>query len=144
MPRGELFDPIFGATELGAALSDHAWITALIEVERALARAQAAVGVLDEGYADAVDAAGRELAGQMDPGQLGRAAAAGGNPVIPLVSALRRVCAETGVPAAAVHKGATSQDILDNALSLLAQRTGTLVVDELRVAADSADRKSVV
>ncbi|WP_280419603.1 ABC transporter permease [Nocardia carnea] len=40
MPRGELFDPLFGAAELGAALSDRAWIAALIEVECALARAK--------------------------------------------------------------------------------------------------------
>ncbi|MFQ6230600.1 lyase family protein [Nocardia sp. NPDC002869] len=138
MPRGELFDPLFGAAELGATLSDRAWITALIQVECALARAQAATGVLDEHYAAAIDAAGPELAERLDPEQLGSAAVAGGNPVIPLVGELRRACAAANVPPAAVHKGATSQDILDNALSLLAQRAGTLVVDDLRAAADSA------
>ncbi|MGV9634112.1 lyase family protein [Nocardia rhamnosiphila] len=138
VPRGELFDPLFGAAELGATLSDRAWITALIQVECALARAQAATGVLDEEYANVIDAAGPELAGRLDPEQLGGAAVAGGNPVIPLVGELRRACAAANVPPAAVHKGATSQDILDNALSLLAQRAGTLVVDDLRAAADSA------
>ncbi|WP_039828617.1 lyase family protein [Nocardia testacea] len=140
MPRGELFDPLFGAAELGAALSDRAWITALIQVECALARAQAATGMLDERYADAIDAAGPELAARLDPEQLGHAAVSGGNPVIPLVGELRRACAAADVPPAAVHKGATSQDILDNALALLAQRAGTLVVDELRAAAGSAAR----
>ncbi|WP_425300157.1 lyase family protein [Nocardia flavorosea] len=43
-----------------------------------------------------------------------------------------------GVPGSAVHKGATSQDILDNALLLLAQRTGAMIVDDLRAAADAA------
>ncbi|MFD4405421.1 lyase family protein [Nocardia sp. NPDC058499] len=138
MPRGELFDPLFGAAELGAALSDRAWIAALIEVECALARAQAVAGVLDEGYAEAIAAAGPQLAATLDPAELGAAAVAGGNPVIPLVRKLREACAPAGVPGSAVHKGATSQDILDNALLLLAQRAGAMVVDDLRAAADAA------
>lgn len=44
------------------------------------------------------------------------------------------------MPAAAVHKGATSQDILDNALLLLAQRAGALIITDLRTAADAAAR----
>ncbi|WP_062979548.1 lyase family protein [Nocardia flavorosea] len=138
MPRGELFDPLFGAAELGAALSDRAWIAALIEVECALARAQAVAGVLDEGYAETIAAAGPELAATLGPAELGAAAVAGGNPVIPLVRRLREACAPAGVPGSAVHKGATSQDILDNALLLLAQRTGAMIVDDLRAAADAA------
>lgn len=138
MPRGELFDPLFGAAELGAALSDRAWIAALIEVECALARAQAVAGVLDEGYAEAIAAAGPQLAATLDPAELGAAAVAGGNPVIPLVRRLREACAPAGVPGSAVHKGATSQDILDNALLLLAQRAGAMIVDDLRSAADAA------
>lgn len=138
MSRGELFDPLFGAAELGAVLSDRAWIAALVEVECALARAQAATGVLEQKYADAIDAAGPGLAARLDPAQLGAAAVAGGNPVIPLVGKLREACAPAGVPAAAVHKGATSQDILDNALLLLSQRAGVLILDELRTAADAA------
>ncbi|GGK90388.1 lyase family protein [Nocardia jinanensis] len=138
MPRGELFDPLFGAAELGAVLSDRAWIAALIEVECALARAQATVGVLDRPSADAIDATGRDLATRLDPRRLGAAAVAGGNPVIPLVGELREACAAAGVPAAAVHKGATSQDILDNALLLLAQRAGAVAIEELRTGANAA------
>ncbi|MFI1460921.1 lyase family protein [Nocardia carnea] len=138
MPRGELFDPLFGAAELGAVLSDRAWIAALIEVECALARAQAVAGVLDEGYAEAIAVTGPELTATLDPAELGAAAVAGGNPVIPLVRRLREACAPAGVPGSAVHKGATSQDILDNALLLLAQRAGAMIVDELRTAADAA------
>lgn len=138
MSRGELFDPLFGAAELGAALSDRAWINALVEVECALARAQAATGVLEPEYADAIATAGPRVADALDPAQLGAAAVAGGNPVIPLVGELRAACAAAGVPAAAVHQGATSQDILDNALLLLTQRAGKLVVADLRTAADAA------
>ena len=36
--RGSLFDPVFGAGELAPMLSDHAWLTALLDVEVANAR----------------------------------------------------------------------------------------------------------
>lgn len=138
MSRGELFDPLFGAAAVGPALSDRAWITALLDVEAALARAEADLGVIESGHAAAIDAAAKELAERTDPAELGRAAMAGGNPVIPLVGQLRAACESAGVPAAAVHKGATSQDILDTALMLLARRAGVLVVTDLRAAADAA------
>ncbi|MGW0179794.1 lyase family protein, partial [Nocardia sp. NPDC003345] len=138
MARGELFDPLFGAAALGAVLSDRAWITALVEVECALARAQAAAGVIDVDHAAAIDAAGPAVVAAVDPAALGAAAVAGGNPVIPLVGELRAACAQRGVPAAAVHRGATSQDILDNALLLLVQRAGKLIVADLGAAADAA------
>lgn len=138
MSRGELFDPLFGAAAVGAALSDRAWITALLDVEAALARAEAELGVIESGHAAAIDAAAKELADSTDPAELGRAAVAGGNPVIPLVGQLRAACAAAGVPASAVHKGATSQDISDTALMLLARRAGVLVVTDLQAAADAA------
>ena len=49
-----------------------------------------------------------------------RQARDGGNPVIPLIADLRT--ASSPVTAPWIHKGATSQDILDTALMLLAQR----------------------
>ncbi|KOG88708.1 3-carboxy-cis,cis-muconate cycloisomerase, partial [Streptomyces varsoviensis] len=48
----------------------------------------------------------------------------GGNPVIPLAAVLTAAVARTDPAAAAyVHRGATSQDILDTALMLVAART---------------------
>ena len=41
-----LFDPLFGATAVDAALDDRAWLAALCEVETALARACAQVGLI--------------------------------------------------------------------------------------------------
>ena len=58
-----------------------------------------------------------------------------GTPVEPLVRALR---AEVGGDAAAfVHRGATSQDILDTAASLVSRRALALVLDDLDGVADS-------
>ncbi|MCD2097457.1 3-carboxy-cis,cis-muconate cycloisomerase [Rhodococcus rhodochrous] len=135
--RGPLFDPVFGADELGVALSDRAWIGALLDVEVALTRAAAALGRVENTHADAVATAATSLAEELDPADLGRRSAAGGNGVIPLVSLLRE---RADAPARAVHVGATSQDVLDTALMLLARRAGGIALANLRSAADGAAR----
>lgn len=119
----ELFDPIFGRTAVTAATDDSAFLGALCEAETALARACARAGLIDLATALEIGAACEEL-GRSDPAELGRRSVAGGNPVIPLVAALRaRVGERAGDDAAAaVHLGATSQDILDTAMMLIAQR----------------------
>ncbi|WP_254359416.1 lyase family protein [Microbacterium hominis] len=112
------------------AVSDAAVLDALVTAEAALARAWGEVAAAP---ADAVagisGALGWSGPGQLcighgaDLGALAEAAVAGGNPVIPLVSALRaRVAPEHR---AWVHRGATSQDILDSALMLVARRACT-------------------
>ncbi|CRK49276.1 3-carboxy-cis,cis-muconate cycloisomerase [Rhodococcus sp. RD6.2] len=138
MTRGELFDPVFGAERLSPALSDRAWLSAMLEVEGALAHAAADSGVITADQAVAIASAARDLSGTLDPALLGVEGAAGGNPVIPLVRHLRAACARAGVPDSAVHTGATSQDVIDTALMLLALRAGAVVADYLSAAADAA------
>ena len=61
-----------------------------------------------------------------------------GNPAAPLVRALR---AEVGDPAGAdVHRGATSQDVIDSAAMLVARRALDPLLDDLRGAATAAAR----
>ena len=138
--RGELFDPVFGADELAEDISDRAWVGALLEVEAALTRAASTVGLVTAEDAATVTAVAARLAepGGIDIADLGRRSASGGNPVIPLVRILRVACAQDGVPAAAVHVGATSQDVMDCALMLLSRRAGGKVLADLRTAADAA------
>ncbi|EME21012.1 3-carboxy-cis,cis-muconate cycloisomerase [Rhodococcus triatomae] len=138
MTRGELFDPVFGAERLGPLLSDRAWLSAMLEVEGALAHAAADSGVIAADHAVIVASAARDLSSTLDPALLGVEGAAGGNPVIPLVRHLRAACAPAGVPGSAVHTGATSQDVIDTALMLLAHRAGAVVADDLAAAADAA------
>lgn len=59
--------------------------------------------------------------GRFDARDLALRARPGGNPVIPLVADL--TAAVAGEHAPYVHRGATSQDILDTALMLVAART---------------------
>lgn len=125
MTRGQLFDPTFGARGIAATVSDQAWVTSILEVEAALSRAAAHRGLISPEHAHAITLAADELGapGELDVAELGVDATEGGNPVIPLVSTLRATVASSGVPASAVHLGATSQDILDTALMLITKNS---------------------
>ncbi len=131
----ELWDPIFGAGRVSAELDDRAWVRAMLEAEAALARAAAGAGLVSTAAADAVAAACSD-ASWVPAGELGKQAATGANPVIPLVRLLRQRVGPTG--ADAVHPGATSQDILDTAAMLVTGRALDVIVDDLTHAADSA------
>mgnify|MGYP001054247879 CR=1 FL=1 len=128
-------------------LSDAVFALHLVTAEVALVRAWALTGVAPAAAADAVEAVYgfSEPGSRAEPGigpdsgtgpdadlgagfgaldlpGLARAAVAGGNPVIPLVGLMRG-----SVPEHArswVHRGATSQDIMDTALMLLARDAG--------------------
>jgi 3-carboxy-cis,cis-muconate cycloisomerase len=128
---GGLFEPILTTDALLAATSDRAWLQAMLDVEAALATAQAEVGLVP---ADAAAAIARCCtADRFDIGALGRAARAGGNPVIPLVHEL--TAAVPGPAGDWVHWGATSQDILDTAAMLVTRAALELVdADLLRLA----------
>lgn len=138
MDVSALFDPLFGADAVAATTGDRAWLGALCEAEAALARACAASGLIDQAVALQI-AAACEQAALGDPADLGRRASADGNPVIPLVAELReRVTERAGADAAAaVHRGATSQDVLDTAAMLVAHRTLGVVLAELSACADT-------
>jgi 3-carboxy-cis,cis-muconate cycloisomerase len=104
-----LLDPATGAVGL---VGDTALLGAMVDVEAAHLAALADAGVVEGDVA--WDPAAIDLPA------VAVAAAAGGNPVIPLVAALRK--AAPAPLADAVHLGLTSQDVLDSALMLLAAR----------------------
>lgn len=110
-------------TAAEAATSDTAWLRAMLDAEAALARAQARLGLIPAEAAEAITRAARD--GRFDVVDLARRAAGAGNPVVALVADLRRA-----VPGAAehVHHGATSQDIVDTAAMLVADRTRRAVL----------------
>ena len=129
------FGALFLPAPLREAVSDAAWLAAMVDVERALAAASARAGIVP---ADAAAA----IAAQCDPAlydiehlcEDGRAV---GNPAEALVRALRdRV---GGDAARWGHVGATSQDVMDSAAMLVARNALGLIDDELEgVAAASA------
>jgi 3-carboxy-cis,cis-muconate cycloisomerase len=131
-PAGGLFGPLTGAPAVDAATSDTAWLQAMLDMEAALAAALAQAGLATKEAADAVAEACR--ADRFDADALGRDALAAGNPVVPLVRALTAAVPDEA--AGAVHRGATSQDVLDTAAVLVARRATAPVLDALAAASD--------
>ncbi|HVA05241.1 MAG TPA: 3-carboxy-cis,cis-muconate cycloisomerase [Acidimicrobiales bacterium] len=129
---GGLFTSIFTTDELAGLSSDAAWIQAMLQAEVALAQAEATIGLVPPGAAE--DIAAGAATGRFDPVAVGRAARSSGNPVVPLVEALRASVAEES--AQWVHWGATSQDILDTAAMLVIRRSTSVIGRHLATLAD--------
>src|SRR4051794_13839478 len=114
MPDGGLFDGVLARGPVAEQVDDAAWLRALLDAEASLARAEARAGLMSAEEGETIAAACQPEF--FDVAALGAAAAQSGNPVVPLVRALRE---RVGDPTAEkVHLGATSQDILDTAAML--------------------------
>ena len=118
-----LLTPAWAGSAAEAATTDRAFLQAMLDAETALS---SALGAPDE-VLDRIRAAAR--AGRLDIRDLALRARAGGNPVIPMVADLRAGLDDEA--AAWVHRGATSQDIVDTALMLVAARTLPLILADL-------------
>lgn len=128
----------FASDTAAALLSWPARVRRMLAVEAALADAQAALGLMAPETAAAVTAAcDPQRLAEHDPGLqlLGQAAATAASPVIPLLRTVRR---HAGTPAAeALHRGATSQDIIDTAMVLCVRDALGHIDQQLRTLADS-------
>lgn len=134
-----LFDGVLDRGPVGPLTDDTAWLRSLLDAEAALAQALAEVGLITVEQAGAIATAC--AAEHYDPVALGAAAVGGGNPVIPLVKELTARVGEDDPEAARhVHRGATSQDIMDTAAMLVVRRAGrALHTDLTLLSADLAD-----
>ena len=110
-----------------ATFDDDATIAATLAFESALAAAQAAAGVIPVEAAAEIAAAVSTL--HIDPATLAQRAALAGTLAIPLVATLRAQV--DGEAAAALHRGATSQDVADSALMMQVRRAGTLLLADV-------------
>jgi adenylosuccinate lyase len=130
----DLFWP--GAERAGSVMTDAALLAALVAVEAGWLAALVAAGVAPSTATD--DLAG--LVGDDDVAELSLAAEGGGNPDMPLVELLRsRVSARNGEAGRWMHRGLTSQDVLDTALMLCSRDA----LDRLHTAAaESVDERS--
>jgi 3-carboxy-cis,cis-muconate cycloisomerase len=112
-----LLTPLISSVDVRALLDDRARLQRMLDFEVALARAEAAVGVIPALATDAIAAAAR--AERYDLPMLGAQSAVAGNLAIPLIQALTAEVAKQDATAARyVHWGATSQDVIDTALVL--------------------------
>jgi 3-carboxy-cis,cis-muconate cycloisomerase len=118
------------------ATTPKAWLQAMLDVEAALAAAQAAVDIIPLGAAESIAEACN--AERFDVVGIFEDAALGGVPVIGIVERLRG--AVDNDFAAHVHRGATSQDIMDTAAMVIVAGCAELAAGQLDTAAGLVDR----
>jgi len=112
-----LLAPMFSGAAMRVVCDDAATLQHMLDFEAALARAEAAVGVIPASAAGPIAKACK--AETFDIAALAEAAARAGNLAIPLVKALTANVAKADAEAARyVHWGATSQDVIDTATML--------------------------
>jgi len=118
-------------------VGSRAWLQAMLDAEAALAVACAEAGVVPADAAQAISAACADV-GAYDERELGILAVRTGNPVVGLVAAI--LAAIPKEFAAQVHRGATSQDIVDTAAMLVVSRGISALITDLDGCADVAAR----
>lgn len=124
-----VYAAVFGSDAMRALLSERAFLQRMLDVEAALARAQACLNLIPAEAAQAITNAA-DIA-RFDMPTLAKATAAMGFPTVGLVKQLSALAgAEAG---RWTHWGATTQDILDSALVL--QLRDALALFEMDLAA---------
>jgi 3-carboxy-cis,cis-muconate cycloisomerase len=120
-----------------APFSTHARLQAMLDVEAALAEAEAAIGVIPRTAARSIRACARVET--LDEALIESEAHREGNVAIPMIRQLTaRVSASDAKAARYVHWGATSQDIIDTAFVLQLRAAVPRVIADLGRAADAA------
>jgi len=130
-----LLAPMLSSGPMRAICDDATALQHMLDFEAALARAEAATGVIPKAAAEPIARACK--ASSFDLAALAEAAPRSGNLAIPLVRALTAEVAVADPEAARyVHWGATSQDVIDTA-AMLTLRAG---IDALAADLDRATR----
>jgi len=123
----DLFWP--GDERAGDTMSPASFLAAMVRVEEAWLSGLVASGIAP--YAAKADLTG--LVGPDDVDSLALASEAGGNSVIPLVSLLRKRIGDANADAAGwLHRGLTSQDVVDTGVMLCCRDVLDRVSVELR------------
>src|SRR6266852_3995437 len=126
--QSTLFGDMFGTAAMRAAFSELAFLVRCAEVEAALARAQARLGIVPSEAAAAISASVAALAANpeaLDLERLKRETETVGYPILPLV---RQLGERAGPAGRWLHWGATTQDIRDTA-AVLQSRDGIRLIE---------------
>jgi len=119
---------LFGAAKLRAVFADTYQLQCWLDFEAALARAEAAEGVIPQTAADEITRIAR--AERIDLAALRQGVNFTGHPLISLVRQLAELC--EGDAGGYVHWGATTQDVTDTGLMLQAQAAYHIILADLR------------
>ena len=116
-----LLSPVGVGSPVEGMVSDSAWIQAMTESEAALARAQASLGIIPAQAAVSITRASQEQ--NIDPRKIAIESRETANPVVSLIREFTELVRAVDPEAAEyVHRGSTSQDILDTAAMLISKR----------------------
>jgi len=119
---------LYGTDAMRAVMGERAYLARMLEVEAALARAQARLGIVPEAAAQAITVA----AADVDKLDLPALAAATRNTGYPVVGLVKQLSALAGAEAGRwTHWGATTQDIMDTAVVLQIREGLALIGAEL-------------
>ena len=121
---------LYGSDAMRAAFDENAWFQAMLDVEAALARVQAGLGLIPADAAVAITAAARVE--NLERAELAASVRNVGYPVVGVVKGLSRAAGAAG---AWTHWGATTQDIMDSATVLQIRAGLDLIEDDLRAMA---------
>jgi 3-carboxy-cis,cis-muconate cycloisomerase len=121
-----LTGPLFATDAMRSVFSDRARLRAMLRMEAALARAQAGLGLVPDTLAPAIEAISPD---DLDLEALGYGTALAGVPAIPFVKAVQARLPPALEPS--LHKGATTQDVVDTALVLQMWEAFDLIEAEL-------------
>ena len=104
---------LYGSDAMRALFDDAAWFQRMLDVEAALARVQARLGLIPAEAGPAITAAAR--LDHLDMAELAASVRNVGYPVVGVVRGLSRAAGSSG---GWTHWGATTQDIMDSATAL--------------------------
>ncbi len=108
------FKDLYGTDEMRAVFSDEALLQRWLDVEVALARAEAEIGVIPREAAEEIARKGK--AALIDTAWMKREIDHTLHPIVPLIRAFKAIC--DGDAGEYIHWGATTQDIMDTAVVL--------------------------
>ncbi len=123
-----IFRDMFGTAAMRAVFSDENMLQKHLEVEVALARVQARLGIIPQTAADDI-AAGASDAKMLDLVEMKREAEIVGYPILPLVHQIGHLCRDGAGQYA--HWGATTQDIQDTGTVLQLREAFDLIEADL-------------
>ncbi len=122
-----VFGTLYGSDAMRAVFDERAYLQRMLDVEAALARVEARLGMVPAAAAAAITQAARVE--HLDTGELAASVRNVGYPVVGLVKGLSRAAGEDA--GRWTHWGATTQDIMDSALALQMRDGLALIRDDL-------------
>jgi 3-carboxy-cis,cis-muconate cycloisomerase len=129
-----IFADMFGTEAMRAVFDDRAFVARCAEVEAALARAQARIGIIPAEAAGEISRAVALIVARpevLDWARLKRETENVGYPILPLV---RQLADQAGEAGRWLHWGATTQDIMDTAVVLQIRAGLDLIEEDLAAA----------